>query len=129
MYPSRSSRIIYPIRSTQQVAVAELKWGRKIASQPALKPYIVHEIVPGEAVQSDAELLELRPQCGRTTIYHPVGTCAMGHGSRSVVDPQLRVHDLLQDPWSREGCGIVAIRTGRLRTRFAESRGSVPRTA
>lgn len=75
----------------QQVAVAELKWGRKIAAQPALAKYIVHEIVPGEAVKSDAELLEYARGAG-TTIYHPVGTCAMGHGSRSVVDPQLRVH-------------------------------------
>ncbi|HEY1707728.1 MAG TPA: choline dehydrogenase [Rhizomicrobium sp.] len=77
----------------QQVAVAELKWGRKIASQPALAPYLVSEIVPGEAVQSDAELLEYARGAG-TTIYHPVGTCAMGHGSRSVVDPQLRVHGI-----------------------------------
>jgi choline dehydrogenase len=27
-----------------------------------------------------------------TTIYHPVGTCQMGHGPQAVVDPQLRVH-------------------------------------
>ena len=25
---------------------------------------------------------------------HPVGTCTMGHGSMSVVDPQLRVHGI-----------------------------------
>ncbi len=77
----------------QQVAVAELKWGRKIAAQPALAPYLEHEIMPGDATQSDAELLEYARGAG-TTIYHPVGTCAMGHGSRSVVDPQLRVHGI-----------------------------------
>ena len=27
-----------------------------------------------------------------STIYHPVGTCQMGHGPHAVVDPQLRVH-------------------------------------
>jgi choline dehydrogenase len=27
-----------------------------------------------------------------STIYHPVGTCQMGHGPNAVVDPQLRVH-------------------------------------
>jgi choline dehydrogenase len=26
-----------------------------------------------------------------STIYHPVGTCQMGHGPAAVVDPQLRV--------------------------------------
>ena len=75
----------------QQVAVAELKWGRKIASQPALQQFIVNELLPGAALQSDAELLEFARGAG-TTIYHPVGTCQMGHGTNAVVDPQLRVH-------------------------------------
>jgi choline dehydrogenase-like flavoprotein len=26
------------------------------------------------------------------TIYHPVGTCAMGRGALAVVDPECRVH-------------------------------------
>lgn len=74
----------------QQVAVAELKWGRRIAAQPALAPYLVNELMPGDAVSDDAGLLEYARGAG-TTIYHPVGTCAMGHGPRAVVDPQLRV--------------------------------------
>jgi choline dehydrogenase-like flavoprotein len=28
------------------------------------------------------------------SIYHPVGTCKMGHDTMAVVDPQLRVHGL-----------------------------------
>ena len=74
----------------QQVAIAELKWGRKIAAQPALAPYLVHEILPGDAVTDDAALLDYARGSG-TTIYHPVGTCQMGHGHNAVVDPQLRV--------------------------------------
>ncbi|MBL6939802.1 MAG: choline dehydrogenase [Alphaproteobacteria bacterium] len=77
----------------QQVAVAEIKWGRRIAAQEALKPYIVNELLPGETVQSDAEILEFARGAG-TTIYHPVGTCQMGHGMNAVVDPQLRVHGI-----------------------------------
>ncbi len=74
----------------QEVVVASLKWGRKIAAQPALAPYIDHEMIPGPDFQSDDMLLAYAQGAG-TTIYHPVGTCKMGHDARAVVDPQLRV--------------------------------------
>jgi choline dehydrogenase len=48
------------------------------------------EVTPGERVQTDDELDAYL----RATTYicmHPVGTCAMGMGERSVVDPELRV--------------------------------------
>jgi choline dehydrogenase len=75
----------------QEVAVASLKWGRRIAGQPALAPYIDHEMTPGPSFKSDAMLLAYAKAAGGT-IYHPVGTCQMGHGPQAVVDPQLRVH-------------------------------------
>jgi choline dehydrogenase len=75
----------------QEVAVASLKWGRKIAVQPALAPYVDHEMAPGPDFVTDAALLEYARMAG-STIYHPVGTCQMGHGPQAVVDPQLRVH-------------------------------------
>ncbi len=74
----------------QEVAVASLKWGRKIAGQDALKPYIDHEMMPGPALDSDEALLAYARMAG-STIYHPVGTCQMGHGPMAVVDPELRV--------------------------------------
>jgi choline dehydrogenase len=76
----------------QDTAVAGLKWARKIASQPALAAYVDHEQLPGEACASDEDLLAFARESG-STIYHPVGTCAMGRidDPRSVVDPQLRV--------------------------------------
>ena len=75
----------------QEVAVASLKWARTIAEQPALAPYVDHELAPGPDFNSDAALLDYARAAG-TTIYHPVGTCQMGHGPMAVVDPQLRVH-------------------------------------
>jgi choline dehydrogenase len=75
----------------QEVAVAGLKWARKIAAQPALAPFIDHERMPGPGFETDAMLLEYARGAG-STIYHPVGTCQMGHGPQSVVDPQLKVH-------------------------------------
>ena len=74
----------------QEVAVASLKWARAIAGQHALAPYVDHELMPGPDMNSDALLLQYARLAG-TTIYHPVGTCQMGHGPMAVVDPQLRV--------------------------------------
>ena len=77
----------------QRVVVAALRWGRRIASEPALAHYIDHEMNPGPAAQSDAQLLDYARETG-TTIYHPVGTCRMGHDAGAVTDPQLRVRDV-----------------------------------
>ena len=74
----------------QEVAIASLKWGRKIAGQPALAPYIDHEMMPGPDFATDDALLGYARMAG-STIYHPVGTCQMGHGPMAVVDAQLRV--------------------------------------
>ncbi|HEY3799833.1 MAG TPA: GMC family oxidoreductase N-terminal domain-containing protein [Caulobacteraceae bacterium] len=75
----------------QQVAVASLHWARKIAAQPALTKWIDHEMMPGPDFSTDEQLLGYARMAG-STIYHPVGTCQMGHGPQAVVDPQLRVH-------------------------------------
>ena len=74
----------------QEVAVAGLKWARKIAAQPALARYIDHEMLPGPDFSNDEALLGYARMAG-STIYHPVGTCQMGSGPMAVVDAQLRV--------------------------------------
>lgn len=76
----------------QQTAVAGLRWARKFAEQDALAKYIEHEMEPGEALQTDDELLAFARETGGT-IYHPVGTCKMGTESdpQGVVDDHLRV--------------------------------------
>lgn len=75
----------------REVAVASLRFARKIAEQPALQTYIDHELLPGSDAVSDEDLLAFAQNTG-STIYHPVGTCQMGHGPNAVVDPQLRVY-------------------------------------
>jgi choline dehydrogenase len=51
------------------------------------------ELLPGADRQTDDELdAHIRQWAGVT--QHPVGTCTMGRGSMSVVDPQLRVHGI-----------------------------------
>ncbi len=49
------------------------------------------ELLPGEALQSAGQLNEYIRSRAQVN-QHPVGTCAMGTGPQSVVDPCLRVH-------------------------------------
>jgi choline dehydrogenase len=74
----------------QEVAIAGLKWARKIGEQPAIAKYVDHEMNPGPGFESDQMLLEYAKASG-STLYHPVGTCQMGTGPGAVVDAQLKV--------------------------------------
>jgi choline dehydrogenase len=76
----------------QATIVAGLRWARLLASQPALSPWMAEELMPGTELQSDDDLLEYARNMG-STLYHPVGTAAMGRTDdpMTVVDPQLRV--------------------------------------
>ena len=73
--------------------VRGLKILRELARQPALSALIVREVRPGEGVQTDSELLDYARSTGQTS-WHTVGTCKMGRDSASVVDSELRVHQL-----------------------------------
>jgi choline dehydrogenase len=66
---------------------------REIARQPALKDFVVEEVMPGPSVTAEAELRDYLRATGVSNL-HPVGTCRMGHGLDAVVDPQLRVHGI-----------------------------------
>ena len=65
---------------------------REIFAQPAFAPFVKHEIQPGAAVQSDAEIDAFIAEHAESA-YHPCGTCRMGRASdpMAVVDPQGRV--------------------------------------
>ena len=76
-----------------ETLLAAVKTCRKILAAPAFDGYRGRELFPGEAVQSDDELREFIRRRAET-IYHPVGTCKMGHDPLAVVDDQLRVHGL-----------------------------------
>ena len=70
-----------------------MRLARKIAEQPALKPYIAEEVQPGQGVAGDEAMIEDIRNRGVSNL-HPVGTCRMGTGSDAVVDARLRVHGL-----------------------------------
>ena len=67
-----------------------LKIARQVMAAPALASRIRSEVLPGPALQTDADLIaDIRARA--ETIHHPVGTCRMGADAASVVDPQARV--------------------------------------
>jgi choline dehydrogenase len=75
------------------VAVAGLRFTRRIMAAKALAPFAPREWKPGPDLTTDAELRRAAGDLG-TTIYHPVGTCRMGVDSDAVVDDRLRVRGI-----------------------------------
>jgi len=65
---------------------------REIFRQEAFEPFVKHEIHPGGAVQSDAEIDAFIAEHAESA-YHPCGTCRMGRADDpgAVVDGQGRV--------------------------------------
>src|SRR6185437_774699 len=64
---------------------------RRIAQASAFDPFRGEERLPGAHIASDAEIGEdIRHRL--ETLYHPVGTCKMGHDPQSVVNARLQVH-------------------------------------
>jgi 4-pyridoxate dehydrogenase len=64
--------------------------GREVGNQKPLDPYRGIETAPGVNVKTDAEI-DAYIKKTAVTAHHPCGTCAMGIGPDSVVDPELKV--------------------------------------
>lgn len=74
------------------VQVAGIRLCRRIVGSPAFAPFRGAEVIPGE--NADEAALRDYVRNNVFTIWHPVGTCRMGHDRMAVVDPQLRVHGI-----------------------------------
>jgi choline dehydrogenase len=74
----------------RKTVVSGLKILRDIYRQKSFRGLWDKEMVPGEAVGSDAGLWDFARNTGGT-VFHCVGTCRMGSDEKSVLDPQLRV--------------------------------------
>jgi len=66
---------------------------RRIFAEAPFAPYRGEEIFPGPEAKTDADL-ETFVRRKAETIYHPVGTCRMGHDALAVVDSELRVRGI-----------------------------------
>ena len=79
----------------QRTLVKGVRLARRLLESPELAPYLEAETSPGKHVASDTDILAYARERG-TTVFHAMGTCQMGPGSResSVVDEELKVHGL-----------------------------------
>ena len=77
----------------RRTAVAAVRAARAVAATSAMRPLVRREVRPGADADGDEALLAYCRDHG-ATIFHPSGTCRMGHDAMAVVDPQLRVRGL-----------------------------------
>jgi len=77
----------------RECALKGLRWAREILRQPALKPYVLAERLPGDNLTTDRDLLEYAYRSCKTD-HHPAGTCAMGTGPDAVLSPDLKVRGI-----------------------------------
>lgn len=83
----------------RQVAVRGLRMTRQIMAAPSLARYRPQELLPGPQLVTDDDLQRAAGELG-TTIFHPVGTCAMGafdtrgipRSTATVLDTDCRVY-------------------------------------
>lgn len=76
-----------------QAIMTALRLVERIYSSSQMHEVLVRRLAPVEDIASDAALEAYVRRSG-DTMYHPVGTCAMGPDPTAVVDPQLRVNGL-----------------------------------
>jgi choline dehydrogenase-like flavoprotein len=76
-----------------EMSLRGLQMAREILMQPALKPFLRREVLPGPDVQDPSAMFEYARRVAKTD-HHPVGTCRMGVDDMAVVDPLLRLRGI-----------------------------------
>lgn len=74
-----------------EVLVKGVELARALAATSALADFSGRELAPGKDVTSFDALADYVRQSA-STVWHPVGTCKMGHDAAAVVNSQLQVH-------------------------------------
>jgi choline dehydrogenase-like flavoprotein len=77
----------------RRMSLEGLKMARGILRQPALRPFLIAERVPGPDKATNDELAAHAFR-SRKTDHHPGGACRMGTDALAVVAPDLKVHGL-----------------------------------
>lgn len=74
----------------RRIAIAAVRYIRKLFATPALAPLVGPETLPGPGLERDDEILDSIRRYGQA-VFHCAGTCRMGSDEASVVDERLRV--------------------------------------
>lgn len=77
----------------REMSIRGLKLAREILRQPALKPYVLAERLPGPEVRTEADYFAYACRHAKTD-HHPAGTCRMGSDPDAVVDTRLRLNGI-----------------------------------
>jgi choline dehydrogenase-like flavoprotein len=77
----------------REMSLRGLQMAREILAQPALRPWLRREVLPGPDVQGHEALIAYACRMAKTD-HHPVGTCRMGGDEGAVVNPDLRLRGL-----------------------------------
>ena len=91
--PLDPPRIHYPMLDSGEdieQLIDACRLARKITEQPAFAGYLARWRHPDEEVFASNQLREFVKDTA-FPMYHPVGTCRMGHDAGAVVDPDLKV--------------------------------------
>lgn len=94
-HPEAAPDILFNYMSTEQDWIdfrQAIRLTREIFQQEAFKPFVKHEILPGDQATSDDQLDAFIREHAESA-YHPCGTCRMGAATDpgAVVDPECRV--------------------------------------
>jgi choline dehydrogenase len=76
-----------------ELTLEGVRKGLEIGNAAVLGEIGRKQIHPSPEANSDAELIDYIRRTA-STVWHPVGTCKMGHDPMAVVDDRLRVHGL-----------------------------------
>ncbi len=96
--PRAFPKIIHNYLSTdhdRELAIEGFRLQRKIYRSESFAPHATEELIPGDHVETDEEILDFWKTDGMS-VYHPVGSMKMGHADdpMAVVDSELRVHGI-----------------------------------
>jgi len=78
----------------RECSLKGLRLAREILRQPALKPFVLAERLPGDGLESDEDLMQYAFRSCKTD-HHPVGACAMGSGPDAVTTPDLKLRGIM----------------------------------